>query len=133
MAESMKFIFGTNVRQQVATRILDHIAEKFGNNRAEAAKSLGMTRQRLFSYTSGKALPRPQVFDLILQKWNLDLLGEKYSRASGGSKHPHTQPAQRLLFEGPLTLMSEEMKVVITRKGPRLVAKIEIATDVEIA
>src|ERR1700728_877399 len=136
MAESTKFVFGTNVKQHVAQHILTYIAAKFDNNCATAAKDLGLSRQRLFSYTSGKTLPRPPVFDLILQKWNLDLLGEKYRRESKGVKSlrvEKSQPIQRLLFDDPLTLTSDELKVVIKRKGPRLVASIEISTDVEIA
>ena len=106
------------------------------NNGAKAAESLGISRQRLFSYTSGKTLPRAPMFDLILQKWELNLLGKRprpdgvpFNRgAVRGS-----QSAQPSLFDSPVTLKSNELKVVIKRKGPRLVASIEIATDVEIA
>jgi hypothetical protein len=40
---------------------------------------------------------------------------------------------QPTLFDSPITLKSDELKVVIKRKGPHLVASIEISTDVEIA
>ena len=135
MGESAKFVFGTSIKQQVAERIQTHIAAKFDNNGAKAAKSLGISRQRLFSYTSGTAVPRPPMFDLILQKWGLNLLGKK---PRGGSTFNRTtaqelRPDQPSLFDSPVTLKSDELRVVIKRKGPRLVASIEILTDVEIA
>jgi hypothetical protein len=134
MGESNKFVFGTGIKQQIAARIQAHIAAKFKNNRAKAAESLGWSRQRLFSYTSGKSLPRPPVFDLILQKWGLNLLG---GNPRGGATFNRAtiqepRPVQPLLFDSPITLKSEDLKVVIRRKGPGLVA-IEISTDVEIA
>jgi hypothetical protein len=136
MAGSSKFVFGTSIKQQVAVRIQTHIEAKFDNNSAKAAKSLGISRQRLFSYTSAKTLPRPPVFDLILEKWDLNLLGKK-RRADGErlkrARVEESQPVQSSLFDSPLTLKSDELKVVIKRKGPRLVASIEISTDVEIA
>ncbi|SRR6266481_1662358 len=136
MGESAKFVFGTGIKQQVAARIQAHITAKFDNNSARAAESLGLSRQRLFSYTSAKTLPRPPVFDLILQKWGLNLLGKNTRRDDetlGRATVQEPRPVQRLLFDSPITLKSEELKVVIRRKGPRLVASIEISTDVEIA
>jgi hypothetical protein len=134
MTESSKFVFGTSIKQQVAERILMHIGAKFQNNSAKAAKNLGISRQRLFSYTSAKALPRAPILDLILEKWDLDLLGKNRSRVRVTSKRiAESQPVQRSLFDSPVTLKSDELKVVIRRKGPRLVASIEISADVEIA
>jgi hypothetical protein len=131
MGESSKFLFGTGIKPQVAERIQAHVEKKFGNNGAKAAASLGISRQRLFSYTSAKALPRPPIFDLILQTWGLNLLGVKpYRRAEAEWE---SGPRQRLLFESPITLKSDELRVVIKRKGPRVVASIEISADVEIA
>jgi hypothetical protein len=135
LGEAPKFVFGTSIKQQVAARIQTHIAAKFGNNSAKAAKSLGISRQRLFSYTSAKTLPRPPVFDLILQKWGLNLLGKK-TRAGSTVNRTTAQdlrPDQPSLFDSPVTLKSDEMRFVIRRKGPRLVASIEISTDVEVA
>ncbi len=135
MSGPTKFVFGTSIKQQVAARILAHIAEKFDNNSAKAAESLGLSRQRLFSYTSAKTLPRPPVFDLILRKWGLNLLGkarhvnETFDRAAVQA----SRPVQHLLFDRPVILKSDELKVVIKRKGLRLVASIEISADVKIA
>ena len=133
MGESIKFVFGTAIKQQVAARIQAHIAAKFENNSAKAAESLGLSRQRLFSYTSAKTMPRSPVFDLILNKWGLNLLGERPRRDSETPNAAATQPVERSLFDSPVTLKSEELKVVIKRKGPRLVASIQISADVEIA
>lgn len=132
MSEGLRFIFGTNINQQIAARIQAYVQAKFENNGAEAAKSLRISRQRLFSYTSAKTLPRFPMFDLILREWGLDLLG-KASRREAATASATTVAVQRSLFDGPITLKSEEMKVVIRRKGPRLVASIEISTEVKIA
>jgi hypothetical protein len=135
MAESPKFVFGTGIKQQIAARIQDYIAREFENNSTKAAKDLGISRQRLFSYTSSKTLPRPPMFDLILQKWGLNLLGK---RPRGASTFNRTmaqdfRPEQPSLFDKPITLKSDELRVVIKRRGPHIVASIEISTDVEIA
>ena len=131
MDEVSKFVFGTDIRHQVAERIQAHIAAKFDSNGAKAAKSLGITRQRLFSYTSATTLPRPPIFDLILQRWGLNLLGRRSQLKSVTSMA--AVPIQPALFDEPITLTSEGMKVVIKRKGPRVVASIEISTNVRIA
>ena len=105
-------------------------------NATKAAKNLGVTRQRLFSYTSGKALPRAPMFDLMLERWGLNLLGEKQRPSGVRSKRVPTEEwgsIQPSLFDSPLIFKSEELKVVIKRKGPRLVASVEISADVEIA
>ena len=75
------------------------------------------------------------MFDLILREWDLDLLDKKhrFMRKTFKPMMVESQPAQRSLFESPVTLKSDELKVVIRRKGPRLVAIIEISADVEIA
>ena len=135
MREALKFSFGTTAKEQVAKRIQAHVQENFHSG-AEAAESLAISRQRLFSYTSGKALPRAPVFDLILERWGLDLLGDKPRRRSAKLKQGRTdesRPAQRSLFDSPIRLESNVLTVVIRRKGPRLVASIEISADVKIA
>jgi hypothetical protein len=126
-----KFIFGVDIKRQVAARIQAHIATNFGNNSAEAAKDLNISRQRLFSYTSATTLPRPPMFDLFLQKWGLDLLGK--SSQSGNAALIAAVPIQRGLFDKPITLKGSGMKVVIKRQGSCVVASIEISTEVKIA
>lgn len=105
-------VFGTSAKQQVADRIRAHISEKFGNNIAKAAKSLGISRQRLFSYAAAKALPRSAVFDLFFQKWGLDLLGAP-SRATGakskGAGRQRARPVQISLFDNPITLKNDDL------------------------
>ena len=135
MREALKFSFGTTAKEQVAKRIQAHVQENFHSG-AEAAESLAISRQRLFSYTSGKALPRAPVIDLILERWGLDLLGDKPRRRSAKLKQGRTdesRPAQRSLFDSPIRLESNVLTVVIRRNGPRLVASIEISADVKIA
>jgi len=136
MGAPLKFVFGKSIKQQVAARIQKHIEEKFKGNCSSAARSLKFSRQRLFSYTRAKNLPRPPIFDLFLQEWGLNLLGEiprRDGETSSRATIQDSQPVQRLLFDTPVTLKSDELKVVIRRKGPRLVASIEISTHVEVA
>jgi hypothetical protein len=135
VGEFPKFVFGTSIKQQVAARITAYIAARFDSNSAKAADDLGISRQRLFSYTSAKTLPRPPMFDLILEKWGLNLLGKKPRGISIFSREltKDFRPEQTSLFDSPVTLKSDELRVVIKRKGPRLVASIEISADVEIA
>lgn len=119
----------------MAAKLQAYVAKEFDNNAAKAASNLRISRQRLFSYTSGKTLPRPPMFDLILKKWGLNLLGT-VSRPQGvAGKNPRSdyRALQGTLFDSPITLRNDQMKVVIKRKGPRLVASIEISTDVKIA
>lgn len=135
MGDSPKFTFGTSAKQQVAARLQAHVAANFHNNSSKAAEDLGISRQRLFSYVSGKTLPRAPMFDVIFKKWGLNLLGissgpQRRHRADRGNLREHQQPS---LFDHPVTLKSDDLRVVIKRKGPRLVASIEIAAEVEIA
>jgi hypothetical protein len=125
-----KLQFGRSVKEQVVELLTAHISANFVSH-TEAAKSLGISRQRMFSYTSGKSLPRAPILDLMQQTWGLNLLGE-------GAKGNHenvegSRPQQRSLFESPITLKSEDLTVVIRRKGPRLVASVTISSDVKIA
>lgn len=130
MGEVPKVVFGTGIKQQVAVRIRGYIAKNFGSDSA-AAKDLKISRQRLFSYTSATSLPRPDVFDLILQQWGLNLWDKPIRRDTGNLIA--SVPFQPALFDKPITLRSEGMKVVIKRKGARVIANIEISTDVQIA
>jgi len=130
MSEEAKYVFGTSIKQQVAVRIRGYIAKNFDSDSA-AAKDLKISRQRLFSYTSATSLPRPDVFDLILQKWGLNLWDRPVRRDTGTVIA--AVPIQPALFDKPITLRSDGMKVVIKRKGARVVANIEISTDVQIA
>jgi len=77
------------------------------------------------------------MFDVILERWKLDLVGEKPSTRRLTSQRAHlvdpSSSKQPSLFDSPITLRSDELTVVIKRKGSRLVASIEILADVEIA
>lgn len=136
VGDSPKLAFGKSAKQQIAERIQSYVKANFGENSAKAAKSLGISRQRLFSYTSGKTLPNAPMFDLLSRKWGLNLLGKDPGRRGSRvnrTKAPDPVSTQPSLFDIPVTLTSGGLKVVIARRGPRLVASIEIATDVEIA
>jgi hypothetical protein len=133
MSDSPRFTFGKSIKQQVAERIGTYVEKEFGGNSAKAAESLGLSRQRLFSYTSAKNLPRPKVVDLIHRRWQLDLLGGGSQQGARRRAPLESAPLQQSLFSRPVTLKSDELKVTIRRKGPRIVASVEFSTDVEIA
>jgi hypothetical protein len=136
MPASLKLAFGTSAKQQIAARLRAHVVANFDNNSKKAAENLGISRQRLFSYTSGKTFPRLPMLGVISERWGLNLVGEiphPQTAAMNRGQARDLRSTQRSLFESPVTLKSDGLKVVIKRKGPRLVASIEIATDVEIA
>lgn len=123
------FTFGTSAKEQVAQRIKGHIGQHFESHQA-AAENLGITKQRLFTYVSAKSFPGPEIVDLILKKWGLDLLGgTPRVKVKSVVVNNDTLP----LFETPLTLRSEHVKVLIQRKGSGLVAQVEISANVKIA
>ncbi len=129
-----KLHFGESVRKQIGKRIEAYVVGKEMTYTA-AAVSLGISRQRLHSYKSGKSFPGLEVFEKMRSTWKLDLLGSELTSGVGelavGSVR---QPEQRqFTFEEPLTLSSDSVKVVIERVGRKLVARVEIRAAVRIA
>jgi len=128
-----KLVFGKNAKSQIGQRLKVHVSEEFDGNCAQAAKSLDISRQRLFSYTSGKSFPGADVIDSIREKWHLDLLGaggptdENSKRATG---NPKSQ--QLSFFNEPFTLANDQMTLVIERKGPGLEFRFEISARAKI-
>jgi transcriptional regulator with XRE-family HTH domain len=126
VTEPPKLVFGTSAKSQVGQRLKVYISESFAGNCAQAAKSLGMSRQRLSSYTTGKSFPGADVIDMILEKWHLDLLGTGGSvgakRAAGKAKSQQVG-----LFDKPVTLTNDQMTLVIERKGPGIEFRFEVS------
>jgi transcriptional regulator with XRE-family HTH domain len=130
-----KLHFGESVRKQIGERIRRYVEVEKKTTFRAAADSLGISRQRLHSYTSGKSFPRLEVFDKILSTWELDLLGGGAASSAGAlGVEAVGQPEQRQFnFEEPLTLSNDSVKVVIERVGRKLVARVEIRAAVKIA
>jgi transcriptional regulator with XRE-family HTH domain len=127
--ETLKF--GTSARQQIGRAIGDYVSDRFGTATA-AANDLGISRQRLHSYTSGKSLPRAEVFDTIAARWKLPILGippnPKSKRGQGKSIR-----TQMDLFHSPMILRNDQVEVIVKRKGAGLVAEIKISASVKVA
>jgi hypothetical protein len=123
--------FGTSARRQIGRAIGDYVSAKFSSATA-AAKDLGISRQRLHSYTSGKSLPRAEVFDTIAARWRLPILGvpptPRSKREQGKSIG-----TQMDLFRSPMILRNDQVEVIVQRKGAGLVAEIKISASVKVA
>ena len=127
-----------NARQQIAERLRAHIATHFRGDIAAAAKSLGISRQRLHSYTAAvpQNFPGAEMIDSVLEKWGLDLIAgtpRLKPRAKKRVDAAAYKQAQLSLFDIPITLAGQEGKLTLQRKGFDLVAKIELLADVKIA
>jgi len=122
-------IFGVPAKQQIANRLQSYIVANF-ESCTRAATSLGISRQRMFSYTSGKALPGADIIDLVLKRWDLDLLGGE--RRNGNVARKPSKDVQYSLFDKPMIFKSDELKVVIKRKGVGLVANIQLSANVKV-
>jgi hypothetical protein len=124
-----RLTFGKNIREHIGRQLRGHIDGRFGGNLTEAAANLGISKQRLFSYTSARSFPRADVIDLIGERWGLDLVGKRNRLPNKGDGIP---PVQLGLFDQPVTLTNDQMTVVIERKGPSLAVRIEIAAQARI-
>lgn len=124
------FEFGTPVREQVGRALTEYVAGHFESS-AAAAKDLGISRQRLHSYMSGRSLPRADVLDLLARKWTLGLLGTRSAMGAGSRRT--SSSFQMGLFRSPLVFHSEDVEVVVRKKGPALVAEIRILASANVA
>jgi hypothetical protein len=134
VAESTStLVFGESAKSQIGRRLNRYIAGNFRNG-SRAAASLGISKQRLFSYTSGKSFPGADAIDLIREKWQLDLLGAGGSASRDQNRRASEPKAQQLsFFDKPVTLSNDQMTLVITRKGQGLEFRLEISADAKIA
>lgn len=126
-----KLAFGTSARDHISRQLNAYVDAMFGGNKSAAAANLGIQRQRLFSYTSGKSFPRPDMIELIGEKWGIDLVGIS-KRGGAGTKEQTATPIQAGLFDEPVTLRNDQMTVVIERKGPSIAVRIEIAAQAKV-
>lgn len=129
MAEQ-KLKFGTDVKLQFGRQIKEHIAANFASD-AAAAKDLGISRQRLHSYTSGMSLPRATILDRMSEKWGLRVVGVDAPRSTRTRSRPIEQ--LDLLFKKPVTFENDQLRVVLQKNGSKVVARIQLRTIVEVA
>jgi transcriptional regulator with XRE-family HTH domain len=135
MAEATpSLVFGESAKSQIGQRLKSYLSGQFRSG-AKAAESLGISRQRLFSYTSGKSFPGHDVIDLIREKWGVDLLGAGPGIGGGDPEKIASVPKSQQLsfFDEPVTLASEQMTVTIERKGQGLEFRFEISAHAKIA
>lgn len=126
-----KLVFGLSAKEQIAERLRRHIEAHFETT-TQAAASLNITKQRLFSYVNGKAMPRADLIDRISERWRLDLVGNgatlrRKLRSDAGVKNQLL-----LLFEKPVSFGDDDLKVVVQRKGNSLVASISLSANLRV-
>jgi hypothetical protein len=129
-----KLMFGINAKSQIAQRLKAYISEKFDGNCAKAAKSLDISRQRMFSYISGRSFPGADVIDLIREKWPVDLLGAAGSASEISKGTEAKLKSQQLgFFDEPVIVVNDQLTLVIERKGQGLEFRLEVSARAKIA
>lgn len=90
-----------------------------------------ITKQRLSSYVRGKAMPGADLIDKIAELWKLDLLGVGASRRKAVSGNAAKEQLL-LLFDKPVSIGTDDLKVVVQRKGNGLVASIFLSANFKV-
>jgi hypothetical protein len=120
---------------KVAEALKGYVRDFFLGDATRAAKDLGISKQRLNSYTSRTSFPPPEVFDRVRERWNLDLLsiGAVPNRPPEAPT-PGASSARKLsLFDQPITLTNAGVKIVLERKGAAVAAEITVSRKLKTA
>ena len=122
----------THAKARVAEAIRRHVDQRFGGNLKRAAEDLGFERQRLYSYTSRANFPGSDVFDVIKEKWALDLLNVDTPTvpATLGRDELADSGQLRLLFDPPVRLANEGVEIILEQRGPAVSVSITVSPDV---
>lgn len=132
MRSNEGFVFGLSAKKQIGQRLRAHIETHF-ETFASAAQDLGITKQRLSLYTTGKSLPRAEIIDRVKERWGLSLLGA--GQVNRKNYHQDRNDAKRqllLLFEKPVSFGDDALKVIVQRKGNSLVASLHFSADLKV-
>jgi len=122
-----------HARDRIAEVLLRHIARSFGGNEKRAAEDLGFYRQRLHSYISKTSFPGADVFDIIREKWGLDLLNVDAGSPGALSNGEVSKVDRQLSLDLPARLANAGLEIVLERKGAGIAVGITISPDVEVA
>jgi hypothetical protein len=121
-----------STKDRIAEALRKFIEKKFGGNEKRAAEDLGYNRQRLHSYISRANFPGDEVFDLIRQRWALDLLNIDALNKTRTRPSRRTSEAPRQI-DLPVRLANEGVEIVLERKGANIAVGIKISPDVKVA
>jgi transcriptional regulator with XRE-family HTH domain len=108
-------------RNEIAGKFKDAIAA-LRISKAQAARDLGISRQMLYEYLSGKSLPKHTVLERACTFWHLELnykdflvTSTAFSKASAVPRA--TTPIQLDLLTAVEALRDEDLDIKILRKG----------------
>ena len=72
-------------RSEIAAKLSEHIRRN-GMRKADAARALGISRQRLHSYLKKKMTPSSDFLCDVAQKWDIEFIYRGRSFAAGAFK-----------------------------------------------
>lgn len=109
-------------RRDIAQKLGDYI-QRNNKSKAQAARELGISRQRLQKYLEKEMTPKSDFLCDATQKWNLEFAYRGRSFAAGAFKKPPAvkgrSEAQFSLFDKPQVLRNDEWEVRVHRKSPK--------------
>jgi transcriptional regulator with XRE-family HTH domain len=112
----------TAFRRDIAAKLRDYIQRNV-KSQAQAARELGISRQRLQKYLQREMTPRSDFLCDVAQKWNLEFIYRGRPFAAGAFK---TVPRAKVgsewqlsLFDKPQVLRNDEWEVRVHRKSPK--------------
>jgi transcriptional regulator with XRE-family HTH domain len=108
--------------RDIARKLNDHIQQS-GKSKAEAARELGISKQRLHQYLEEGAMPESDFLCEVSKRWSLDFeyrgwsFGSAAFKTAKGSENIHAE--QLSLFDKPQILRNEKWEVRVQRRNPR--------------
>jgi hypothetical protein len=120
----------SSAKTRIAEVLRKHILDIFDGNTTRAAEHLGITKQRLNSYTSCTSFPGADLIDAIKEKWNLDLLN---INGNGHAAIPMMAQVDRQLslFDQPIKLANQGVEIVLARKGAGIAVAVTISPNLK--
>ena len=109
-------------RRDIATK-MDEYIRRHKKSQAQAARELGISRQRLHRYLKRLMTPKSDFLCTVALKWNLEFTYRGRSFAAGAFKKPpgtkRVDLVQGELFKTPQIFRNDEVEIRIERKNPK--------------
>jgi hypothetical protein len=105
-------------RERFNQEVQNHILRILESvSRREMGEALGVTRQAIHSYVSGRTTPKPDIIEKLLKKWpnKLPFRGSGFGAGafSGPEKRLEVASSQGHLFEALNSIRPEDMKIEV--------------------
>jgi hypothetical protein len=126
------------LRRQTAAKFHEVVDAKFKGNRSEAARALGLTRQRFQLYLEGRFTAGAEILGLACELWGIEIIVGNIRLTSQQLRKRKVlvdskEPLQLDLFNKPQALSSRNVAAVVKRKNSEtlsLVLEISLADHV---